>query len=89
MTVAVGVGTVTAKGDMLVGAMAIGRMLAMTLDPAICDWEGGAWGLTAAGEVDIGLMLAVLGDSVTGAFDLSTGRALSALTLAAWRAVWG
>lgn len=67
MTVAVGVGTVTAKGDMLVGAMAIGRMLAMTLDPAICDWEGGAWGLTAAGEVDIGLMLAVLGDSVTGA----------------------
>lgn len=57
----------TAKGDMLVGAMAIGRMLAMTLDPAICDWEGGAWGLTAAGEVDIGLMLAVLGDSVTGA----------------------
>lgn len=67
MTVAVGVGTVTAKGDMLVGAIAIGRMLAMTLDPAICDWEGGAWGLTAAGEVDIGLMLAVLGDSVTGA----------------------
>ena len=35
ITVAVGVGTVTARGEMLVGAMAIGRMLAMTLDPAI------------------------------------------------------
>lgn len=67
ITVAVGVGTLTARGDILVGAMAIGRMFAMTLDPAICDWMGGAWGLTAAGDVDIGFILAVLGDSTTGA----------------------
>lgn len=66
MIVVVGVGIVIVKGDMLVGVMVIGRMLAMIFDFVICDWEGGVWGLIVVGEVDIGLMLVVLGDFVIG-----------------------
>ena len=63
ITVAVGVPDVVAMGDTDVGAMAIGRMLAVALDAPDWGCTGTVWGLMAAGLEAMGRMLAVLGSS--------------------------
>lgn len=65
MTVAIGVGALL--GATVVGAMAMGRMLAVTLVAADCSciWAACVRGFTGTGEA-IGRMLAVLGASEAG-----------------------
>lgn len=63
---AVGVVTLTDWGEtVVVGAIAIGRMLAVALETADDGWFDVVCGRIAAGEEAIGRMLAVLGDSDT------------------------
>lgn len=45
------------------GVIAIGRMLAVTLEAADWGWTGTVWGLIVAGLEAIGRMLAVFGGS--------------------------
>ena len=61
ITVAVGVPEVIGVTD--VAAIAIGLILAVTLEAADWGWMGTVWGLMAAGLEAIGRMFAVLGGS--------------------------
>lgn len=63
ITVAVGVPVPAVIGATDVGAMAMGRILAMTLEAADWGCTGTVWGLILAGLEAIGRMLAVLGGS--------------------------
>lgn len=52
-----------AVGVPVAGVMAIGRILAVTLDAADCGWTGIGWAFMLAGLEAIGRILAVFGGS--------------------------